>query len=284
MNDLRIDATLKYWNYGDREYVGGHTRLRCRNFWEFQAVVRGRCAPTLSETVPTVHHKRRLWVFPAATAHGWHTPPGRTCEIVVMHFAQVPTVLRVAAERRGYLSVPLTPAEAQRIRALCEQVRPEYEHPSTHSMLHFEQALIALTLQALKGIRSRPLQASNRLAEHKIDQAMCWFVDNLAAGPTVADMARAVHLSPTHLRRLFRQVGQGSPLARMNAVRMREAQNLMAESEMAIAQISEAVGFSEPSAFTRAFKHQTGLTPRVWRRRHQRESVPRGKHASGAAP
>ncbi|WP_348767129.1 AraC family transcriptional regulator, partial [uncultured Salinisphaera sp.] len=48
----------------------------------------------------------------------------------------------------------------------------------------------------------------------------------------------------------------------------------MADAGLCIGDISHRLGFSEQSAFQRAFKRWTGITPLAWRRRHCRRSAP----------
>jgi len=52
----------------------------------------------------------------------------------------------------------------------------------------------------------------------------------------------------------------------INTLRIEEAKHLiLAHPDYSIAQISDAIGFSEPSNFSRQFKHITHQTPSVWR-------------------
>ena len=70
-----------------------------------------------------------------------------------------------------------------------------------------------------------------------------------------------------HLRtegRAFRQLA--------NEIRFEIACELLEDTDMALSQISAVLKYSEPSAFTRAFRRWSGLTPSVWR-----ANRPRGK-------
>ena len=61
-------------------------------------------------------------------------------------------------------------------------------------------------------------------------------------------------------------------------IRFGIARDLLANTELALNQISVVLQYSEPSAFTRAFRHWSGQAPSVWRERHRlNRRLPKGK-------
>lgn len=61
-------------------------------------------------------------------------------------------------------------------------------------------------------------------------------------------------------------------------IRFAIACDLLANTELALNQISVVLQFSEPSAFTRAFRHWSGQAPSAWRERHRlNRRLPEGK-------
>jgi AraC-like DNA-binding protein len=46
---------------------------------------------------------------------------------------------------------------------------------------------------------------------------------------------------------------------------------LLENSSMLLSQIAETLDYSDASTFTRAFRRWSGMTPSVWRERHQQE-------------
>jgi len=74
-----------------------------------------------------------------------------------------------------------------------------------------------------------------------------------------------------HRRTLTRRLNaQGTAYRKVaNAVRFEIARQLLAEPNMTIAQIAAMLKFSEPGAFTRAFRRWSGgQTPSAWRAQH----------------
>ncbi|WP_431311188.1 helix-turn-helix domain-containing protein [Methylobacterium nigriterrae] len=84
-----------------------------------------------------------------------------------------------------------------------------------------------------------------------------------------------------HLRRIDRRTlrrrlqAEGTTFRQLvNEARFRVAKHLLADTGMSVAQISAALGFSEPAAFTHAFRRWSGMTPSAWRRASQPERMP----------
>jgi AraC-like DNA-binding protein len=57
----------------------------------------------------------------------------------------------------------------------------------------------------------------------------------------------------------------------VDACSLEIAQQMLESSAMEVRQIALALGYSDPSAFTRAFRRWSGTTPAQWRR--TRETV-----------
>ncbi|KQQ15749.1 helix-turn-helix transcriptional regulator [Methylorubrum extorquens] len=72
-------------------------------------------------------------------------------------------------------------------------------------------------------------------------------------------------------RTLSRQLrAEGTSFKRLsNEAQFRVAKDLLADTSMAIGHISTALGFSQPAAFTHAFRRWSGLTPSTWRQVHR---------------
>jgi AraC-like DNA-binding protein len=62
----------------------------------------------------------------------------------------------------------------------------------------------------------------------------------------------------------------GTTLGReMALLREEKATRLLRETNTVIAEIGQAVGFDDPSSFTRSFKRWTGLSPKAYRQKHR---------------
>lgn len=94
----------------------------------------------------------------------------------------------------------------------------------------------------------------------------------------VADYARELAITPTHLSRVTRAETGLAASALIEARLMREARRALAYTNMSIAQIAYDTGFDDPAYFTRAFTRSTGVPPSVYRRRFE------GSHPGAPAP
>lgn len=84
----------------------------------------------------------------------------------------------------------------------------------------------------------------------------------------LADVAEAVGYSERHLERLFRQVFGMSVWRFVLQSRVHAAAQALARTDRRVTQIALEYGFCDASAFARAFKASTGLTPKEYRERH----------------
>jgi AraC family transcriptional regulator len=81
------------------------------------------------------------------------------------------------------------------------------------------------------------------------------------------DIAEAVHLSPFHVARLFKQALGVSPHQYLIQVRVNSARSLLSagSGERSLAEVASAVGFADQSHLTRHFKRLLGVTPKQLR-------------------
>ena len=97
----------------------------------------------------------------------------------------------------------------------------------------------------------------------------------------VADYARALAVSPTHLSRLTRAATGRAALALIEARTMREARRHLAYTHLNIATIAYAMGYADPAHFSRVFTQDAGLSPRAFRAQLGHSTV---KPVGGAHP
>ncbi len=82
--------------------------------------------------------------------------------------------------------------------------------------------------------------------------------------PTFAEVASRLHMSESSLRR--RLIGEQTSFQLIkDEVRCEAAIDYLSGSDIKINDLSDLLGFAEPSSFVRSFRHWTGVTPKVYR-------------------
>lgn len=82
---------------------------------------------------------------------------------------------------------------------------------------------------------------------------------------SLCDVARAVGYSPAYLTNLMRQQTGKSVHRWIVERRMTQALSLLLETEKAVNQIAEAVGYQDACHFSRYFRQLYGTSPQAWR-------------------
>ncbi|MBY0440138.1 MAG: helix-turn-helix transcriptional regulator, partial [Burkholderiales bacterium] len=95
--------------------------------------------------------------------------------------------------------------------------------------------------------------------------------EDCAAPWTLEGLAARAGLSRTVLAERFRSAMGETPLAYLRTVRMQKAVRLLSETSRTLEQVAREVGYQDAFGFSRAFKRSTGLAPRAFRQRDQRD-------------
>jgi AraC-like DNA-binding protein len=261
---LTFSLMLRYVNNGERRYGQKPVAVTRRLNWEFEAVLQGRMAPLLPDGAADLR-TRTLWVFPPTSAHGWTGDGDRPCEITVIQVATAPDPLRALALSRGFLAVPLEPRDVEWLRATGEELTREQAAPTALGGLLTMRAVSELCLIALRNEPVRRLAGELRGARDVAASALAWYAEHLAEDPPLARVAEAVGASASHLRRLFHRALGKSPHAALQGVRFERAHDLMRDQRLTLEAVAAACGFSDASAFSRAYRQWHGHPPSRWR-------------------
>ena len=81
------------------------------------------------------------------------------------------------------------------------------------------------------------------------------------------DLARRVACSPRQLRRAFAEITGTTVRTFVTDVRLSNAKQLLATTDMPVKEIARRVGYSRANAFTKAFRRLHGESPSDFRRR-----------------
>lgn len=245
--------------------------MRCntRTNWEFYVVTEGRCGLRFSDHGRPSLHEYTLFVFAPECSHAWADDGGRKYQRISLHFGSVPYPLDEIVRRRGgWLTRRLSPHDIEQLRAAAAELEPHFCHPTLTSPVVFQKHLMELSLLALDGIADASLPpALTDLVNFKVEHALSWYAEHLAAAPTAKEVADAIHVSPSHLRRLFRQGRQSSPKAQFRRVRLEKARELMSRTALTIEEIARQCGYAHASHLCREHQRVHHFSPTTWRKR-----------------
>ena len=79
-------------------------------------------------------------------------------------------------------------------------------------------------------------------------------------------LARTAHVSPRHFSRSFRRTFGETPYQYLLTRRIERAGHLLRTTEMRVAEVCLAVGFSSVGSFTTTFRRRVGSSPTSYRR------------------
>jgi AraC family transcriptional regulator, transcriptional activator of pobA len=243
------------------------------NLHQFFLILRGRArvtvdGETLELTQPT------LLSVPRWVVHGFVFEQGTEGFVLSLPHESLPDLFGPQASLGPLIeqwgTLPADPGLTQ----LFEAVLAEH----ANSLLLRDTLLRALALQivtlALRGIAPRHA----RLAPDPNARHMAAFEalvrQHLRAQWRIEAYATALSISPTHLNRVVRRL-TGLPAARFIENRLfLEAQRLLAYTRLQVAEVGYALGFEDPSYFSRAFRRHCGESPGQYRQRLQDEAPP----------
>lgn len=167
-------------------------------------------------------------------------------------------ITRLGAE--AFLYFALTAEELTELRHLHASTRHEAGRADQHSDL-------ALTgLQYLLETRvARILDGGNDDPRREVvDRALDWIQAHASARQPLARLADFLGISPATVQRLFRDRLGTTVMKRVADIRLREAERLLAGTDVSVKEIAYRLGYRHPHDFSRAFRNRTGKLPSRW--------------------
>lgn len=102
---------------------------------------------------------------------------------------------------------------------------------------------------------------TERAPASSVVRAIDWLRNNFDRPFTVEELARQNGMSVSNFHRQFKTVTGMSPLQYQKQLRLFEAQHLMLNNRVQVAEAAYAVGYESPTQFVREYKRQFGLPP-----------------------
>jgi len=91
-------------------------------------------------------------------------------------------------------------------------------------------------------------------------------LEHLETPPVIKELAVCANMSPSKLKRLFKQIFGNSIFSYYQEFRMNEAARLLKEEKFSVSDAGYALGFTNLSHFSRVFAKHTGMKPKQYSR------------------
>ena len=278
------DPELPVWvsTYTGSDAVPPHQHV----FVEVANLTRGRCRHLHLGTERTLGPGDAFVVLPDET-HAYHIPAEveiRNCKFLpealggdwptLSRLGGLFYLLMVEPVFRGESTAPqvlhLDPEAREDAVAILEKLRQEQTRSWPDTPLLLKAYLVEYLVFLSRACSRQPVPHSEAVVRvHRQDMvrgALEYIEEHYTEDLRVGDLAAQVHLSPDHLRRVFRRLTGLSPLEYINQLRIRRATELLATTVLSVTEVGMEVGIADPSYFTRLFRQHVGQSPSAYRR------------------
>ncbi|MBR1591432.1 MAG: helix-turn-helix transcriptional regulator [Ruminococcus sp.] len=107
-------------------------------------------------------------------------------------------------------------------------------------------------------------------AQINLSNKICAYLsENIGTHITIRQLADKFNVSPTHLKKSFRDACGSSIYAFARSQKMLKAADLLRDTDRKIIDIAGELGYDNSSKFSKAFKDVIGSAPSVFRKKHQ---------------
>jgi AraC family transcriptional regulator len=246
------EFVLSESSYGNDTRIATHAHENAFFYYVLKGSASERSQNRTRETLAGA-----LVFHPAGACHSNHWTTAGYC----LHLELSPTILARAREMGAALDQP----------AEFHGGWPTWIAARIHQELEIADSVAPL---ALEGLALELLAVSSRAKDVRLEQrSQLWLRkaeeflhEHFAEQPTLAEIAVAAGVHPSHLARTFRKVLKCSIGDYIRALRIEFACRELTHGNRSLAQIAQAAGFSDQSHFSRCFRQCMRMTPAAFRR------------------
>lgn len=107
-------------------------------------------------------------------------------------------------------------------------------------------------------------------SKYSLNDILTYIQDNREKKITLESLSEHFNISPSHLSRLFSKAYHISPINYLIHSRIAYSTEYLLKSDLTITEISERVGYDNPTHFSNMFAKRIGCTPGEYRERNRR--------------
>ncbi len=129
--------------------------------------------------------------------------------------------------------------------------------PAVHMLVRLYEETVRLGGEA-------PLVAQTN-ADHVYSHICSYLHRNFARKVPLSELSERCHCSKSYVSHLFRTRSGLTLREYQNRLRIKEAQNLLAQTRISVSEVAYMVGFSDANYFSNVFHRLCGMSPRAFR-------------------
>lgn len=163
-------------------------------------------------------------------------------------------------------------ADGDYLNSLFSALQAEYNghQPAREMLMHSLVSVIMVWVSRQAIVRHKASQRPQRQREY-LNGFIQLVEETYRQHVKVEDLAHRLGISVSHLNGTCRELAGQPALQIMHERQLLEAKRLLTYTSMTIYEMSELLGFSDPTNFTRLFRRRVGISPKAFRDRLKAE-------------
>ena len=143
----------------------------------------------------------------------------------------------------------------------CSTLKRFHSRPPKRRQLLELKRRVDSTAVTLPITSALPCEELSRTQDKRIQKVQVVIQNDLRRSWTAQELAQLVNLSPSHLRRLFKDETGRSLCRHLKGIRMHLAMTLLTSQFLSVKEVMNRVGIANHSHFTKDFKSAHGISP-----------------------
>jgi AraC family transcriptional regulator len=161
-----------------------------------------------------------------------------------------------------------------RIEQALQRLGSEVVNPGFASSLFVDSLSTVVAVEIARYFGEHDAQFRVRTREGKLSQSdSARIVEYIESAenrcPSMEEIAKVCEISPAHLRRSFKKTTGKTVHEYAEAIRLKKARSLLADTDLPLKEISYRLGFANSTTFSTTFKRLAGETPSGYRYRER---------------
>lgn len=238
---------------------GQGARLLKHKGWIYALVHKGARMVQLANTTVRLPAGQLVIVDPACHCEWSETAPGAS-ELLTWFWTTAPRCTECRPPTGGFRILHVKSPLRQKLKQIHLLCRKATEHPDRFTKLELEQARLQLDL-AIARSQSPRLQPPE--TDLRLQFSLRWLAQNLDEPKPVAALCDYLQISQVTLNRLFHTQLRESVATYFHRLKMQRARDWLSAGNVAIKEVSFALGYKHANDFSRAFTKFNGGCPRT---------------------